>query len=1129
MQTSAIWNEYTLREIDRALRIQNEEGREAAEKSGKKFMAMSTEDDRFDWTRVDFSPAAAVNALLDDHYNVAATALMEGLDGAKRLEVLIRGGQQDPDEFEMAPDGAGGVKWVQVVRNPGGKGEKYVKKPPGRPLDIGPGGTEAMQLRTDKSGRTFYVAVTVDPELIKERDAFKARVSEMEQDISRNPLDEIRWSFAAEMFDLTTAKYGKGRGYWRELGLITGQKMVLDLGDSNKAPSTKGKMVPHKKTKGQVIEDYQGDHIAGVIFSEKGGTGINLQSDPRNINARRVRHYIFNAGSKADAFKQGMGRVHRARQKWPPIYVLVGTSSPVSNFMLSRITAKLREMGALTGGDRRTGGSDIAASGMVLEGGKSANMAVRSLFADILENNLKSKGLVFGNPAAFLVDGLRIKMTNSKANPAFPKASDLDANLDKFMRGLAGPSEPLPQGWTHLRFQQLIVSELLARGQAAKELLEAAGQSPDGAPKVMAPTGGSVLVDDTATRTLPGGGVVRRAIVRRPMVQLTAASALRHPKARRGWWMPNRKNPDLMRPVVFYPDRQKELVIQGKNEEIKETPGSRMLRPNSGGTAGHFINERAYERRLDDIYFLVGGSDERTRKWEEAWEREAENLGTIDDERWFLTGRGALRLNAVMPRLGAKTRRGYKHIVPTGTLLDDGGESDGWADENGASEFYGWEMPAQNNSEIDAIHTFVGKYTGEMPADVAPPRDLVGEMVKDGAVLTLRTKDGKQFSAKWAKVGKVFLIFGGPGAMNDIPYEWDLTKQNGWEQVDAAVSRGNSRKQWKTRDPEKMRALADAFMAEPDDDGDGGGGEALSMPELPTQAEFLPIHIYISKPDDAVQNNFVAVGDLPVVFPGNSPLGKRLVASAEYSRKSETASGGWRPTLNPAGELGIEVVSEALRREPERTREYLNNRYARGLVGWSNMVALARKTRQAQDKPAETAALKKNLDAVVKKLAGNANHIRYEIQKYHPLGASAQVQISPEGVALITLYEFALYGARSPAQMEGALAHEIVHSGIWMMMDPKRRARVRRLTPKYMAVKGVRARVIGSLRGAGMSAKAAERAVVAAENGDFSKKAADNAAEEAFAYSPWKNMRPAARQTATRRSAPDCCAKHGRR
>ena len=131
VQTSAIWNEYTLREIDRALRIQNEEGREAAEKSGKKFMAMSTEDDRFDWTRVDFSPAAAVNALLDDHYNVAATALMEGLDGAKRLEVLIRGGQQDPDEFEMAPDGAGGVKWVQVVRNPGGKGEKYVKKPPG--------------------------------------------------------------------------------------------------------------------------------------------------------------------------------------------------------------------------------------------------------------------------------------------------------------------------------------------------------------------------------------------------------------------------------------------------------------------------------------------------------------------------------------------------------------------------------------------------------------------------------------------------------------------------------------------------------------------------------------------------------------------------------------------------------------------------------------------------------------------------------------------------------------------------------------------------------------------------------------------------------------------------------------
>ena len=115
------------------------------------------------------------------------------------------------------------------------------------------------------------------------------------------------------------------------------------------------------------------------------------------------------------------------------------------------------------------------------------------------------------------------------------------------------------------------------------------------------------------------------------------------------------------------------------------------------------------------------------------------------------------------------------------------------------------------------------------------------------------------------------------------------------------------------------------------------------------------------------------------------------------------------------------------------------------------MVAAARMMRKAAGEPARTSELQKNLDAVVKKLAGNSSHIRYEIQKYHPLGASAMVQMTPEGVALVTLFEFVKFGERTPAQIEGALAHEIVHSGLWMMMDPKRRARVRRLTPQYMA------------------------------------------------------------------------------
>ena len=1094
VQTSAIWDAYTQREIARAARIQNEEGREAAKKAGRKHIPVSAEAG-LDWGRVDFSPAAAVNALLDDSFNVAATVLRESNDGKKRLFMAMREDKYgDPIEFEMEGD-----EWVEVHKERGGK---VVKKAPRRPLDIGPGGTEAMQLHKEKGAgddaAPFYVAVTVDPKLVAEREAFKARVSEMNQDIPYNPLDQIRWSFANEMWKLTKAKYGKG--YWRHLGLITGQKMVLDLGETNRAPSGAGVMVPYKASKGEVIQQYREDEIAGVIFSEKGGVGINLQSDTLNINPRRVRHYIFNAGAKADAFKQGMGRTHRARQKWPPHYVLVGTTSPVSNFSLARITGKLRQMGALTSGDRRTAGSDIAGSGMIIETGKAADAAVRAIFEDILKNNFKDQGMVFGNPTAFILDGLRIKLSNAKADLLALKASDLKADLDTFMRGLAGPSWELPSGWKHLLFQAFMVNELKIRHDAAKAYMEAAGQSPDGAPQVRAPSGGSVLVDDTATRALPGGGVVRRVIVRRPLLKLTATDALKNKEAVRGWWMPNKKKPDELRPVVFYESETLQF-LQGKNSEMRKIPGFRMLRPGSGGTAGNFIDKNAHSRRWGDIYFDVRGV--QNKKWAKAWEDEGKNLTMQDDERWFLTGRGALRMNSVMPRDGAKTRRGYKHVIPTGTLLDDGGEGDGWADRNGSTEFYGWEMPAQTSVEVNAIHDFVATYAESSEEGAATPtatRDFAAEMTKDGITLTMRTDDGVQFGATWHEKNKVFLIFGKPGAIDRLKHEWILSKGNGWEQVNmrSPAHMGLSRTVWKTPDAAKMQKLAERFEAETDPE--IGGGKKYSMPAMPTQREFLPIHIYISKPGEAVQNNFVAVGDLPVVFPADSELGRRLAASAKYSREQDTASGGWRPTLNPASELGIDAVSESLRREPERTREYLSRRHARGIAGWSDMVALARKMRKAQGEPARTSELQKKLDAVIKRLAGDSNHIRYEIRKWSPLGASAMVEMTPEGIALITLFEFTQYGERTAAQMEGVMAHEIVHSGLWLMMDPKRRARVRRLTPKYMAVKGVRTRVVQSLMGAGMSEKAAKNAATAAENGDFSKTGADNAAEEAFAY-----------------------------
>ena len=257
-----------------------------------------------------------------------------------------------------------------------------------------------------------------------------------------------------------------------------------------------------------------------------------------------------------------------------------------------------------------------------------------------------------------------------------------------------------------------------------------------------------------------------------------------------------------------------------------------MLRPQSGGTAGNFVDQQSHSRRWGDIYFDVRGVEKK--KWAKAWVDEAKDLEMVDDERWFLTGRGALRMNSVMPRQGARTRRGYKHIIPTGRLLDDGSQGEGWGDENGATEFYGWEMPAQTPTELSAIHDFVAEYTepdggGGGGGAPAAARDFAGEMVKEGVTLSLRTDDGVQFGATWHNKDKVFLIFGRPGAIDRLKHEWLLSKGNGWEQVQrrSPAHMGLSGTAWKTADPAKMQKVAEKFEAEVDAE-KGGGKNTLS-------------------------------------------------------------------------------------------------------------------------------------------------------------------------------------------------------------------------------------------------------------------------------------------------------------
>ncbi len=92
-----------------------------------------------------------------------------------------------------------------------------------------------------------------------------------------------------------------------------------------------------------------------LIFSEAGGTGKSYHADLRAKNQQQRVHYILQAGWKADAAIQGLGRTHRTNEASTPIYKLVTTNVMGQKRFTSTIAKRLNQMGALTKGQRDAG------------------------------------------------------------------------------------------------------------------------------------------------------------------------------------------------------------------------------------------------------------------------------------------------------------------------------------------------------------------------------------------------------------------------------------------------------------------------------------------------------------------------------------------------------------------------------------------------------------------------------------------------------------------------------------------------------------------------------------------------------------------------------------------------------
>jgi predicted RNA methylase len=96
-----------------------------------------------------------------------------------------------------------------------------------------------------------------------------------------------------------------------------------------------------------------------LVFSEAGGTGRSYHADLGAKNQRRRVHYLLEAGWKADAAIQGFGRTNRTNQKHPPLFRPVSTDVKAQKRFISTIARRLDSLGAITRGQRQTGGQNM--------------------------------------------------------------------------------------------------------------------------------------------------------------------------------------------------------------------------------------------------------------------------------------------------------------------------------------------------------------------------------------------------------------------------------------------------------------------------------------------------------------------------------------------------------------------------------------------------------------------------------------------------------------------------------------------------------------------------------------------------------------------------------------------------
>jgi len=200
---------------------------------------------------------------------------------------------------------------------------------------------QLYELFTDGEGNLSSRPVYRDGQPIESREAVARRDELIERLASLPPvpgaLDQIVQRFGTDTVAEVT---GRSRRIVRK-----GERLAVE----NRAPSA------------NLAETaaFMDDLKRVLVFSDAGGTGRSYHAELSAKNQRLRVHYLLEPGWKADAAIQGLGRTNRTNQAQPPLFRPIATDVKAEKRFLSTIARRLDTLGAITRGQRQTGGQGL--------------------------------------------------------------------------------------------------------------------------------------------------------------------------------------------------------------------------------------------------------------------------------------------------------------------------------------------------------------------------------------------------------------------------------------------------------------------------------------------------------------------------------------------------------------------------------------------------------------------------------------------------------------------------------------------------------------------------------------------------------------------------------------------------